>query len=79
MLTEDEIREVARLHDQVGELRPGYLHDGDACLEGPHTMPKFGKKSAKTPRRRSSTAVTARVTIAFEEDSKTKELRLIQK
>ena len=82
MLTEDQIIEAGRLENQVGEPRPGFLHDEAAALVGPalprDASPAFGKVHADTGSNE-GTSITIEVTMKFEEDPDTGELRLIQK
>jgi hypothetical protein len=51
MLTYTDLKKAARLMQQVGDLRPGFLRDGDSCLEGPFpNYPTDGHlKSPKRP------------------------------
>jgi hypothetical protein len=81
MLTRKEISEVARLREQVGELRPGFLHDGAASFEGPasdhHT---HARTSPKGSRRRSGKERGAvRIKLEYQRDSETGEMRIVQK
>ena len=36
MLTLEYILKIARLRDQMGDLRPGFIHDQKSNLKGPH-------------------------------------------
>lgn len=79
MLTAKYISKVARLLDQTGEPRPGFLHDGTANLSGESAIsesvlaPK--RKRAKQKKRSKSISIT----LVYEEDPRTGEPRLVQK
>jgi len=80
MLTQKQIRKVARLMDQVGELRPGFVRDSDASLDGPVSA----CQAAVSPRRRRPLKKTllgksVRVRTVFETDAETGEVRVVQK
>ena len=47
MLTRQQIAKAARLMDQVGDLRPGFLLDGTRGVDGP--TPVYGSVSSGAP------------------------------
>lgn len=77
MLTSNYINRAARLLDQVGELRPGYLHDGSSPLEGAvepcHSV--GGGKCAQPATKKKF----VRVNVTFQVDSSTGEVRAVRK
>lgn len=83
MLTKDEILKAARLMNQVGELRPGFLNDGAANIGGPdasHNSNSALRQSRATNRSRiRSTGKRVKVCLAFQEDPETGEIRIVQK
>jgi len=78
MLTRREINRVARLMDQVGELRPGFLQDGTSNLEGAvepcHSVGIMGKSS-----KNGSPKKTVRLHVSFETDEATGEIRVVRR
>lgn len=76
MLTRREINKVARLMDQVGELRPGFLHDGASNLEGAvePCHPVAANTKSKRPKRN-----VVRMRVVFETDPATGEVRVIRR
>lgn len=82
MLTRKQISKIARLREQVGELRPGFLHDGAASFEGPTSDHyKRAQTSPKRSRRKSGKkgAASVHIKLEYERDPETGETRIIQK
>lgn len=78
MLTHAYINKVARLMDQIGELRPGFLQDAATPLEG--SMEPCSSVGGKRAQVRSSKGIrSVRVWVAFETDEATGEIRAVQK
>jgi hypothetical protein len=80
MLTQKQIRKVARLMEQVGELRPGFVRDSDANLDGAVSacQPKAVVRRRK-PTSKSTSGKTVSVRVVYETDVETGEERLVQK
>jgi hypothetical protein len=80
MLTQKQIQKVARLMEQVGELRPGFVHDSDANLDGAVSacQPKVIVRKRKTANKNTKRK-TVRVRVVYETDAETGEERLVQK
>jgi hypothetical protein len=79
MLTQKEIAEVARLREQVGDLRPGFLQDGAGRLAGPtpaHASPAAAKRRKRRTR---SASGSARVNFRYEVDRKTGGMHIVSK
>ncbi len=80
MLTRKQIRKVARLMDQVGELRPGFLHDADASLDGASSACHAAMPSRRRPRGKTApSSKVVRVRAEFETDKDTGEVQVVQK
>jgi len=81
MLTHAQIKKVSRLQHQVGELRPGFLKDGTANLEGPANA---GRLSPAMHRARGGLGTKAhlsrkiKVAVTFERDPQSGEMQLVQ-
>jgi hypothetical protein len=81
MLTHKQIQKVARLMDQVGELRPGFVHDSDANLDGAVSACQAAVTSRRprSHKRKATGRTSVRVRTVFETDSETGEVRAVQK
>lgn len=79
MLTHSRIRKAAKLMQQVGELRPGFLKEEASAIEGPFAQPG----AVSPPNRRSGVATRRkgrrlRVRLVFREDTETGEVQIIK-
>ena len=73
MLTRKQLIKSARLMSQVGELRPGFLHDDEGNFEGP-IRKKVGSSS-----RPKGTSRQVKISLSLGEDPITGEVRLRRK
>ena len=80
MLTQSYINKVARLMDQIGELRPGFLQDSASSLEG-SVVPcqSIGAKHSSREVASKNAMKSVRVEVVFETDESTGEVRAVQK
>lgn len=82
MLPLEDILKVAKLLDQTGESRPGFLHDEKANLEGNGSgaescMLSVGEGHTAAAHKRCEKAIT--VTLEYSEDPTTGDVRIVQK
>ncbi len=80
MLTLAYIMKVARLLDQTGEPRPGYLHDDKSNLAGQTVPIRDGILARKRSSRSKHARVkTTKIALEYDLDGKTGDLRLARK
>lgn len=77
MLTQSYINKISRLMDQVGELRPGFLHDGATPLEG--SAEPCSSTGRNRRAKRNANGKTVQVNVVFETDKSTGEIRTVLK
>lgn len=84
MLTRKYVRKVARLLDQTGEPRPGFLRDEKANLEGlgsavesPALQHGNARSTKKTAGKKKTKAI--RIKLDYEEDSECGDLRIVKR
>ena len=80
MLTHEQIKQAARLMQQVGELRPGFLKDDTSALEGPEPRAggTRGARPAKLGKTSRKTGKTLKVRLVFHEDSETGDVQIVE-
>ncbi len=82
MLTREYILKVARLLDQTGEPRPGFLHDEKPNLEGQGSAvesPALEERSAAKTKKRGKKGIRIKLTLDYEEDPKSGDVRIVQR
>ena len=82
MLPLKYVLKVARLMDQAGEPRPGFLHDERDNLEGesPTVEGSALQEHGRGHRnRKTKDEISVDVSLAYEVDSRTGDLRIVQK
>jgi hypothetical protein len=78
MLTERFIDKVARLTEHLGEARPGFLQDSATPLEG-SALPCQAISGKQKRAATISSGRTVKVSVVFETDESTGEIRAVQK
>lgn len=81
MLTLKHILKVGRLLDETGEPRPGFLHDEADNLEGQGSAVEPGALTSPTSVRSEFTGEvkSVEVSLDYEEDPKTGDIRIVQR
>lgn len=82
MLTHRRMRKAARLMQQVGELRPGFIKEDEASLEGPVAHGgafAVSDSSSAVDSPVSGTGRTVRVKLVFQQDQNTGEVQIVRR
>lgn len=81
MLSLKHILKVGRLLDETGEPRPGFLHDETDNLEGQGSAVELGPIIPPAPLQREFTGEvkSVRVSLDYEEDPETGDVRIVQR